>query len=452
MRLRRLRVQDTIAARLAATVMLAVAVSCGMYWIFSNTAVIWASPDIANDGLLEQAGVLERVLSASPPELRPALAAAAGNDRYTVSWMPSLAAAHGRPNPGLRGAIRDRLQRLLPGIRTPPLMYKSSEPQRSRRPDPIFGTAEFGMAIALQDGSWVVFKVPRRSWGLDALDRTALILAFLLLSTAAVSMVAARSLVRPIEAFAAGARRFGSDPGAPAMAERGPRELRVAIRAFNAMQTQISRFVTDRTEMLAAISHDLRTPLTRVRLRGELIEDREQQARLFRDVAEMQAMIEAALALFRDETSEESSTDFDMSELMRVVVDDLLDQERDAVFEGDDHVVYHGRPLALKRGIANLAENACIYGGHATLGLEAAADALILSIRDTGPGIPDEMLEKVFAPFVRVERSRNRQTGGVGLGLSSARSIVRAHGGDVILCNDPAGGLVARVSLPLLTN
>ena len=448
MRLRLLRVQDTIAARLAATIMLAMAVSCGMYWIFSNTAGIWANPDISNDGLLEQAVVLERVLSAAPPALRPTLAAAVVSDRFTVTWKPTLAAAQDRPNPGLRGRIRDRLRELLPGIRTPPLMYRSAERREPRRADPIFGTAQFGMAITLQDGSWIVFEVQRRSWGLNTRDRTVLILVFLLLSTIAVSMVAARSLVRPIEAFAAGARRFGSDPKAPAMIERGPRELRVAIRAFNAMQTQISRFVTDRTDMLAAISHDLRTPLTRVRLRGEFIEDREQQARLFRDVAEMQAMIDAALALFRDEISEEASTDFDMSELMRVVVDDLVDQGRDAVFAGEDHVVYHGRPLALKRGIANLAENACIYGGHAALELEVAADALILSVRDPGPGIPDEMLEKVFAPFVRVERSRSRQTGGVGLGLSSARSIVRAHGGDVTLRNHPAGGLAARVSLP----
>lgn len=181
-------------------------------------------------------------------------------------------------------------------------------------------------------------------------------LGFILFSTAALSLPAARNLAQVIEAFAIAARRFGADPKAPPLAEHGPCELRAAAAAFNAMQNQIRRFVTDRTIMLAAISHDLRTPLTRMRLRGGFIDDPDQQARLFRDVAEMQAVIDGALALFNDEVTEKRPTNFDLSELIRLIVDDLADQGRTVSFEGSDHVTHHGRPFTLKRAIGNIVE------------------------------------------------------------------------------------------------
>jgi signal transduction histidine kinase len=305
------------------------------------------------------------------------------------------------------------------------------------------------MLVALDDGTWLVFGLPERGWGIVHWYHNSLIVGFVLLSTFAIALLAARTLVRPIVAFADAARRFGTDPRASPMIEQGPAELRNAAAAFNAMQTQIRRFVTDRTDMLAAISHDLRTPLTRMRLRGEFIDDREQQRRLFRDVDEMQAMIDAALAFFRDDAIEEQSTSFDFSELVRLVVDDLTDQGRTIIFEGADHVVYYGRPSALKRAIANLIENACTYATNATAEVNFTHTGPVLSVRDDGPGIPEPLLEAVFSPFYRVDPSRNRQTGGVGLGLTSARTIVRAHGGEITLRNQQDGGLLVMMTLPL---
>ena len=440
-----LRARDTIAVRLALTVILAVSASIGLSLLFNDAAGVWARPGLKDTGLFEEAALLERVISAASPASRPSLAAAADNDSYTIVWtrtIPQL--TNNARGPELRGIM----QRLLHDRRRPVVLFKSDQEHASARHDPVFAQAAFGMAVGLDDGTWLVFKVPRRSWGLHPWEQDSLILAFVSLSTAAISLLAARSLVGPIEAFAVGARRFGSDPRAREMIERGPRELRMAIAAFNAMQMQIRRFVDDRTEMLAAISHDLRTPLTRVRLRGEFINDQEQQHRLFRDVEEMQVMIDSALALFRDEVSEEDLTGFDMSELMRLIVDDLTDQGKLALFKGGDHIVYHGRPLALKRALTNLAENACNYGTSATVALRTTPDSLELSVCDEGPGVPDDLLEKVFVPFYRIERSRNRQTGGVGLGLSSARTIIRAHGGEIVLSNRSAGGLLAAITLP----
>ncbi len=436
---------DTVAARLALTVVLAVLAAFGLKLVFVDTAGVWARPGLSEAGLFEQAAAMVRMMSVTPDPLRPRLAAAAGSAAFTVAWSRRAPAASDRS--GFPEGTR--IMRLLlddPERRV--VLFKAAAVEPSATRDPLFGTADFGMAVSLDDGSWLVFHVPRRTWGLTPQDRAILTLGFVLLATAAVSLLAARSLVRPIEAFATAALRFGADPKAPPMTERGPRELRAATAAFNAMQTQIQRFVTDRTDMLAAISHDLRTPLTRVRLRAEFIEDADQQRRLFRDVAEMQAMIDAALALFRDEVTEEISTDFELSELVRLIVDDLADQGRTACFEGEDHVVYHGRPFALKRAFGNIVENACMHAGGATVSVGSGPEGIALSVCDEGQGIPDNLLETVFSPFYRVERSRNRQTGGAGLGLTSARMIVRAHGGDVMLRNRGTGGLLVMVRLP----
>jgi len=438
---------DSVASRLAFTVMLAIAAAASLDLIFIDTAGVWAMPSLRNVGLFEQAATLTRVVSAVPVALRPRLAAAVGNETYTVAWAsmtPVIADRRGTPK------ARQIMRELLHDPARQIMVFESQENLPVNRHDKVFGNAAYGMAVSLDDGSWLIFKVRQRSWGLKFWQRSSLVLSFILISTAGISFLAARSLVRPIEAFAEAARQFGANPKAPPMAERGPGELRNAAQAFNAMQTQIRRFVTDRTDMLAAISHDLRTPLTRVRLRGEFIEDPEQQRRLFRDVEEMQAMVDAALALFYDEATEEQSTSFDLSELVRLVVENLADQGRDVNFVGMDQVVYQGRPFTLQRAFGNLIENACFYGGAATVELETSADGIMFSVRDEGPGIPDLLLERVFSPFYRVERSRNRQTGGIGLGLTSARTIIRAHGSDIVLRNRPGGGLLVLVRLPLV--
>jgi signal transduction histidine kinase len=256
-------------------------------------------------------------------------------------------------------------------------------------------------------------------------------------------------LSRPIKEFTEALRRFGTDPRASPIPEKGPRELRSSIAAFNAMQAQIQTFVDDGTIMLAAISHDLRTPLTKIRLRGEFVEDEEQRARLFRDVDDMQAMIESALAFFRDDFQGEETTTFDFPDMLRTIADDYSDQGFEIAYDGAEHIAFRGRPFALKRAFANLVDNAVKYGRAPELEFRSSGQQFVAVVRDSGPGIPPEATEQVFAPFYRLERSRNRATGGVGLGLTSARAVIRAHGGDISLRNRPTGGLEVEISLPI---
>jgi signal transduction histidine kinase len=219
-------------------------------------------------------------------------------------------------------------------------------------------------------------------------------------------------------------------------------------RAFNTMQAQIQKFVAHRRMMLAAISHDLRTPLTRIRLRGELIDDEIQQGKLFKDVDEMQTMIEGALAFFRGDADEEATTNFDLAGVLQTIANDYADQGIAVGYVGPAHADYCGQPFGLKRAFTNLVDNAVKYASPPEIQLCCREKAVTVAVRDQGPGIPPDSLARVFAPFFRVDRSRNRATGGVGLGLTAAQAIVSGHGGDITLCNHPAGGLEALVTLP----
>jgi signal transduction histidine kinase len=274
-------------------------------------------------------------------------------------------------------------------------------------------------------------------------------LCFLAVSITIVTWFAARQFSKPIERLAAAVRQFGLNPRAPPIAETGPRELQEVVKTFNAMQAQIQKFVAYRTMMLAAISHDLRTPLTRMRLRGEFIDDQEQQARLFRDVDEMQNMIDEALAFFRDDATAEATTTFDLPHVLLTIANDYADQDIDIAYAGPVHAVYRGRPFALKRAFTNLIDNAAKYAKSPEIELSCEDTALVVAIRDRGPGIPADAIDNVFRPYYRVDKSRNRSTGGVGLGLTVAQAIVQGHGGEIILKNRPEGGLEARIVLPV---
>jgi len=200
--------------------------------------------------------------------------------------------------------------------------------------------------------------------------------------------------------------------------------------------------------MLAAVSHDLRTPLTRIRLRGEFIEDPDQQARLFRDVDEMQTMVDGALAFFRDDAISERSTTVDLPQLLLTVANDYADQGFQLAYSGPVHATYHGRPFALKRAFTNLIENSIKYATPPDIEVSCEGAAFVVLLSDRGPGIPVDDLSRVFLPYHRLDKSRNRSTGGVGLGLTVAQEIVRGHGGEISLANRLGGGLEARIILP----
>jgi signal transduction histidine kinase len=262
------------------------------------------------------------------------------------------------------------------------------------------------------------------------------------------SVWTARRLAAPIRDFAQAAERLGVDMTAPPLAERGPHELRTAIRAFNLMQQRLRRFLEDRTQMLAAISHDLRAPLARLRLRAELVEDDEQQRRMFSDLNVMNAMIDTTLAFAHDDARQDPRRLVDLSVLVADVCEDIADVGGKACYLGPRGIDVTCRPSAIRRAVTNLVDNAVNHAGSARVQIVREAKRVVILIEDDGPGIAAEQQEKVFAPFYRLDPSRDPDKGGVGLGLSVARTIAREHGGDVTLANGDDGGLRVRVELP----
>jgi two-component system OmpR family sensor kinase len=256
----------------------------------------------------------------------------------------------------------------------------------------------------------------------------------------------ARRLVRPITAFAQAAERLGRDPRASQFELRGPSEIGAAARAFNDMQGRLKRYVDDRLAMIGAISHDLRTPLTRIRFKLESAPPQLRQA-LTADIDQMEAMITAALAFVQDATRTPDREQLDLLSVLECVVDDARSTGGDVTLSGATLEV-DGDALALQRLFANLVDNALKYGRRARIRLFAEAGDAVVEVADDGAGLPADELERVFEPFYRTERSRSRDTGGIGLGLAVARSVARGHGGDVEL-RSGEGGLVATVRLPL---
>ncbi len=312
----------------------------------------------------------------------------------------------------------------------------------------------FVVGFHMPDGAWLNMTISMptpRPW-----QSGNFLAAFLLMTMVAAggSMWAVRRMIRPVGTLAAAADALGRDVNAPALSEGGPTELAAAAVAFNTMALRIRRFVQDRTFMLTAIGHDLRTPITRLKLRAEFVDDDDLRARMLSDLDELQAMVSATLAVGRDITADEPATRVDLVALLRTLLDELSDTFPDRAehlsYSGPDTLPIHARPLALKRAIVNLVQNALNYGGVARVRLAHGDGGMVnLAVDDDGPGIPEERLDDVFQAFLRLEASRNRETGGTGLGLTIARNILRAHGGDVMLENRPGGGLRAVVSLPI---
>lgn len=438
----RLLRRDTLRWRIALTIIAAMLASLALNALFVQVAGIWARPPIERTGLLDQIAVTTRVVETAPEALRGQLAQAASSPGLQVQWSRQRESL-GLPGPGSPVAVDaiPALQALLGQGRVVATFNPSDWPQGDIQ-------AHYGALVRLADGSWLLFVPPERSWGLSASARIAVVLGLGLIATLLVAWLATRQLANPLQRFASAARRFGGDLQAPPIAVEGPQEIRQAIVAFNTMQAQIQHFVRERTQMLAAISHDLRAPLTRMRLRSEFMEDLEHQRKLVRDVDEMQSMINAALAFFREGTQLEQATVFDLSELLQTILDDYSDQHIEVGFGGPAHLVHWGRPLALKRVVVNLLENAIKYARAPRISLSREAHRVLIEISDEGPGIPEAALQQVFEPFFRLEASRNRYTGGVGLGLSAARAMVREQGGELTLHNRRGAGLVARIELP----
>ena len=259
---------------------------------------------------------------------------------------------------------------------------------------------------------------------------------------------AVRRATMPVSLFATAAERLGIGLNAEPLPESGTGEVRRAARAFNTMQSRLKRFIQDRTQMLAAISHDLRTPITRMRLRAEFVDDDEQRDKMLTDLDEMETMIKSTLAFARDDAANETPESTDVAGLVKGIVEDQTATGSLAAYEGPESFMQIVRPLGLKRALNNLIKNAIKYGDTARVALNSEGDQTVILIDDDGPGIADDVKGQVFTPFFRVETSRSRDTGGTGLGMTIARNAVRSMGGDIELLNRQEGGLRAKVTLP----
>jgi signal transduction histidine kinase len=308
--------------------------------------------------------------------------------------------------------------------------------------------AAFAVQAQLADGQWVSLaqRVPEDAFAWPY--KLLIALGVLLASVVALSLVAVRWVTRPLAMLGRAAEALGRDIERPPLAETGSAEVRQTARAFNTMQARLARFLHERARMLAAVSHDLKTPITRLRLRAELIEDAELKERVLHDLDEMDHMTRATLEFLRDSSVRERVQPIDMSALLESLQADAEAVGQAVRIEGAASAPFPGRPLALQRCLRNLIDNAVKYGGRADLTVRDDSAHLRIAVADDGPGIPEDRLEQVFEPFYRLEASRSRDTGGVGLGLSIARDIARAHGGELVLRNRAAGGLDAILTLP----
>ncbi len=354
------------------------------------------------------------------------------DDRASSEVTGELAARLGIPASQLRVQVPDDMLSGAPG----------------RRPGERLLGEGFVAARQLADGRWhtVVSSVEGfpNAFHRQALMLFALGLALLL----PLAWLFARALAAPIRRFAEGAQRLGQDPVAPPLPRSGPREMQQAVDAFNTMQARLNRLLRERTQMVGAIAHDLRTPLTRLAFRLEELPI-PLRKKVNGDIQEMKSMIAAALDFLRDQALSGEREPLDLRLLIERIVDDHADQGKEVSFTGGDPVTVNGAPLALRRLIVNLVENALKYGQRARLRLQTSGGCAVIEIHDDGPGIPEAQQQQVFEPFFRLEASRNRDTGGIGLGLATARAIALDHGGEILLANRRDGGLRVTVRLPL---
>lgn len=306
----------------------------------------------------------------------------------------------------------------------------------------------FVSQVRLHDGMLVTFDARQPEHTTDWPYRMLLSLTVLLAAVVAVSLLAVRWATRPLKALADAADELGQNIHRPPMEESGPVEVARAARAFNTMQARLAAYLNERTSVLAAMSHDLKTPVTRLRLRAELLGDPQLRLKFTRDLEEMEAMVAATLDFMRGAGSAEASQPIDMMALLESLQADLSEVGGQISIEGRPLRPYTGRPAALKRCLRNLVENAVKYGTAASIEVDDNHERLQILIRDHGPGIPEAELKRVFDPFYRLESSRSRDTGGTGLGLTIANSIAELHGGRLTLENRATGGLDAQLSLP----
>lgn len=425
-----------IIGRVFAILLLALLVEFGATTFLYERASSYSIRDDEAHRLAEHLVIARKLIAEEPAARRPALADELTTSRYVIQWQPDASA------PPAVAPKLDRMYRQIlewePDLARYDLRVRLTSPGRN--------TYVSG-GLRLDDGSWLHFRTREPIYRLDfVLGRVLFALtpaiALMVLAGLLVSQV-----LRPLRRLAVVADQVGHG-GVETVPEEGPGEVRRVITAFNAMQDRIHRLITDRTQALAAVGHDFRTPLARLRLRADTIDDGELRDAIQADIGEMGDMVTSLLDYLGGEANSEKPVATDLAAMCATIAGDAVDQGRPACYSGPDHCDRVVRPVGIKRAIVNLVENAIHYGGGARVSLTERDGAVVIRVEDDGPGIPEEARLSVLQPFVRLDRARSRDTPGFGLGLPIVVRAVAAEGGTFTLANRPKGGLTAEITLP----
>lgn len=455
-----LRAFDSLRSQLVLLIIAALAVAQTIsLWLFVDERSLAVRAALGFEAAGRAANVA-LLLEEAPASLQQAILRAANSPlvRFDLSDMPDV--DHASHADG--GAVEARVRGLLGGAMDREIRVELHEVEHEILPMPHLApemaemhlammkgelsAIEMQLSIALVDGRWLNvgtrFEPPPLQWPWISIVSFGI--------TAAIILVAAcwfllTRLTWPLLRVAGAADRLGRGEAVDPLPLIGPGEVRGLTQAFNRMQERLTRFVADRTQLLAALGHDLRSPLTAMRVRAEMVEEDETRESLVASVEEMQEMVDATLAFARGMASAEASETVDLRSYLEQLQEDMIEGFE---LHAPDTTQVRLRPQSMRRALRNIVENAQRYGHEAKVTFRTDPEHVQILISDLGPGIPETELQQVFEPFFRLEKSRSRETGGTGLGLSIARTIIRAHGGDVTLANRAEGGLLATVSLP----
>ena len=448
-------VPSSLAGQLALLLLLAIVVAQGIAVALFAAERSEAVHHAHREDVIARAGTVARLLREAPPELHEAILTAASNDEalFTLAPEPLIdAEGSGERSASIAHDLSVALGVGEGRVKVAPLafalLFDVDHEDDHDHGEGHEGSHWFAASAKLQDGQWLNVAVgpppalPGWSW--------TFLLSLLLsaLGVAAVAVLMGRRIQRPMRTLAAAADRLGRGEEMDELPETGPLEIRSTVRAFNLMHDRLKRYMRDRMAMLAAISHDLRTPITSLRLQAELVEDGESRTRFLGTLEEMQRIAEDTLAFIREDMRREETRTVDLHALIDSVAVDLADIGHELTVFECARVVVACRPVALRRAFRNLLENASIHGVRATVGIAQGDDGPHIVIEDEGPGIPEADRERVFEPFVRLDESRSAEKSGTGLGLTIARTIIRGHGGNIRLENRAEGGLRMTVVLP----
>lgn len=408
---------------------------------------------------------LSRLVQDTPREARQRIVAALSDQsfRVSLSGQPLAMPAVEDDDAPAAGAIRDFLvEELSLGTARQPRVWASSStggppfgPRHMMGHGPMMhgfafaGFRNLQVSVPLADGQWLSFATALPAGGPAYSAQFLLSMGVMALIILAVSVWAVRRVTTPLGLLATAAERLGNDVNAPPLPETGTIETQAAARAFNGMQTRLRNLIENRTRLLAAISHDLRTPLTLLRLRAETVENKEERDKMLATIGEMDSLIGTTLQFARDDSASEPRRQVDLAALVHSVVAEMADAGLPVRMQPAAPILYRCQPAALKRAARNLLDNAVKYGKMGSVEVHAAPRAVEITVDDDGPGIPEADLARVLEPFHRLEESRSRETGGIGLGLTIVHSIIQAHGGKLTLTNRSGGGLRASIVLPL---